>query len=185
MRPSNDRNIGLFRKTFSSEGGEMNGRNAKIVSVVLCGVFIVVISSCATVPVSIDTHETDSLAIETIVQGKDLEATITDIKTITDKSKETGEISKPDTVKIIEYIDKSKTQVIELNAKLLASEKSRKADNEKMGNIINEQESTISVLENKYHSAKNIMFISIAVNVLFSLCIAGYIMLKLKKLITI
>jgi hypothetical protein len=163
----------------------MNGRNAKTVLVILCGVFIVAISSCATVPVSIDTHETDKLATETIVQSKDLESTISDIKVITDKAKESGEISKPDTVKIIEYVDKSKTQAVELNAKLLASEKSRKADNEKMGNIINEQESTISVLENKYRSAKNIMVISIAVNVLFSLCLAGYIILKLKKLITI
>jgi len=149
-----------------------------------CGALFALVS-CKTVTTAIDTSNTDKLAIETIVQGKDLEATITDIKTITDNAKETGEISKPDTVKIIEYVDKSKTQVTELNTKLLASETSRIEDNKKMGNTINEQASTISSLKDQRDAAKKWLFISLIINAVLILFTTIYIILKLKKLITI
>ena len=58
----------------------------------------VLLLSCKTVPAVIDTSETDSIAAETIVQGKDLESTIDDIKDITDTAKETGVITEKDTL---------------------------------------------------------------------------------------
>ena len=96
----------------------------------------VLLLSCKTVPVVIDTTETDSIAVEAIVQGKDLESTIDDIKDITDTAKETGVITEKETVKIIEYVDKASGQVKELNSKLIDLEKSRKEDNLQSGNVI-------------------------------------------------
>jgi hypothetical protein len=159
-------------------------RKRKVFVILSCGVLFAFVS-CQSVTTAIDTSNTDKLAIETIVQGKDLEATITDIKTITDKSKGTGEITKPDTVKIIEYVDKSKMQVAELNTKLFASETSRIDDNKKMGNTINEQASTISSLKYQRDAANKWMFISLIVNAVFILLTTIYIILKLKKLISI
>ena len=97
----------------------------------------IVLLGCKTVPVVIDTTETDSIAVETIVQGKDLENTIDNIKVITDSVKDNGNvITEKETVKIIEYVDKASGQVKELNSKLIDLEKSRKEDNLQSGNVI-------------------------------------------------
>lgn len=146
-------------------------------------------ASCRTVPpVVVSTPETDKLAVETIVQGKDLESTISDIKTITDTAKETGSISKPDTVKIIEYVDKSAGQVSALNAKLLAAESSRASDNKKNAGIISGLNTAIAERDKeikKLISYRYRFFVSCAIIAVIALLIAVYIFLRIKKLLTI
>ena len=140
----------------------------------------VLLLSCKTVPAVIDTSETDSIAAETIVQGKDLESTIDDIKDITDTAKETGVITEKETVKIIEYVDKASGQVKELNEKLIDLEKSRKEDNLKSGNVISKI--TNELIVSRETALKRLNTIIILSSVLALLMVSGilYFIIKLK-----
>lgn len=140
---------------------------------------------CKSVPTPIDTNKTDGIAVETIVNGKDLEKTIDDIKTITEDAKNAGVIAKKDTPRVIEYVDKSARQVKQLNAQLLSLEKSRKDDNKKMGDMINSQAVVISTLKSKYEAARLALVVSFAVNIVLLILIVGYIIIKVKKLLPI
>lgn len=120
----------------------MNGRNERtILAMVICYLCFI-LGSCRTVP-AIDTSKTDLLGIDVMqtqteiaTSGKDLESTIDDIKAITDDAKVTGDIPKEKVVKVIEYVDKSASQVKALNemiskqtGKISTLEKSRITDN--------------------------------------------------------
>ena len=140
----------------------------------------VLLIGCKTVPVVIDTTETDSIAVEAIVQGKDLESTIDNIKDITDTAKETGVITEKETVKIIEYVDKASGQVKELNAKLIDLEKSRKEDNLKSGNVITQI--TNELIGSRETALKRLNTIIILSSILALLIVSGilYVISKLK-----
>ena len=140
----------------------------------------VLLIGCKTVPVVIDTTETDSIAVEAIVQGKDLESTIDNIKDITDTAKETGVITEKETVKIIEYVDKASGQVKELNAKLIDLEKSRKEDNLKSGNVITQI--TNELIGSRETALKRLNTIIILSSILALLIVSGilYVIIKLK-----
>ena len=140
----------------------------------------VLLIGCKTVPVVIDTTETDSIAVEAIVQGKDLESTIDNIKDITDTAKETGVITEKETVKIIEYVDKASGQVKELNAKLIDLEKSRKEDNLKSGNVISKI--TNELIASRETALKRLNAIIILSSILALLIVSGilYVIIKLK-----
>lgn len=104
-------------------------------------VSLLVLTGCTTVA-PIDTSKTDGAYVdvidaetEVIISGKDVESTIAGIKVITDDAKVSGEIPKDKTVMLIQYVDRSATQIKEHNDKIkvLASniamlEKSRVAD---------------------------------------------------------
>ena len=141
----------------------------------------VLLLSCKTVPSVIDTTQTDSIAVETIVQGKDLENTIDNIKVITDNVKDSGNIiTEKETVKIIEYVDKASGQVKELNAKLIDLEKSRKEDNLKSGNVISKI--TNELIASRETALKRLNAIIILSSILALLIVSGilYVIIKLK-----
>ena len=112
---------------------------------------------CKTVPIVIDTNQTDEIATETIVKGKDLESTISDIKAITDDAKQSGSINTQNTIKIIEYVDTASDQVKDLNRKILDLEKSRKIDNAVFGKTIGTLSSKIETLENNISTRNKII----------------------------
>ena len=138
------------------------------------------ISSCKTMPVVIDTIETDKIATDTIVSGKDLETTINDIKVITDYAKQTGEIKQPE--KIIEYVDKASGQVAQLNGKILDLERSRKYDNKKHAEIIASFSAQIAELKEQVVRRGNMITILGAILALFVICGILLVIAKLKKL---
>ena len=140
----------------------------------------VLLLSCKTVPVVIDTTEADSIAVEAIVQGKDLGSTIDDIKDITDTAKETGVITEKETVKIIEYVDKASGQVKELNAKLIDLEKSRKEDNLKSGNVISKITNELIVSRETALKRLNTIIILSSILALFIVSGILYFIIKLK-----
>ena len=138
------------------------------------------ISSCKTMPVVIDTIETDKIATDTIVSGKDLETTINDIKVITDYAKQTGEIKQPE--KIIEYVDKASGQVAQLNGKIFDLENSRKDDNKKHAEIIASFSAQVAELKEQLSSSQQKVIILGAIVALFLICSILIIIGKLKRL---
>ena len=121
----------------------MNDWKKYVLGVVLCCACLV-FNACRTVTV-LDTSKTDLAGIEVMetqtdiaVSGKELSATIDVIKTITDSAKDSGELTKEKVIKVIEYVDKSSSQVKSLNetiskqtAQISMLEKSRVNDNYK------------------------------------------------------
>lgn len=136
--------------------------------------------SCKTMPVVIDTIETDKIATDTIVSGKDLETTIGDIKAITDDAKLTGEIKQTD--KVIEYVDKASGQVSQLNGKILDLENSRKDDNKNHAEIITSFSAQIADLKEQLSSSQQKVIILGAIVALFLICSILMIIGKLKRL---
>ena len=138
------------------------------------------LASCKTMPAVIDTIETDKIATDTIVSGKDLETTIGDIKAITDNAKLTGEIKQPE--KVIEYVDKASGQVAQLNGKILDLESSRKDDNKRHAEIIATFSAQIADLKEQLTSSNNKVIILGAIVALFLICSILMIIGKLKRL---
>ena len=109
--------------------------------------------SCHSVP-AIDTTKTDLLAIdvmetqtEIVSTGKDVEATISDIKEITDEAKTTGEIPKEKVTTLIKYVDLSAEQIKKhnektekLTKKISELERSRIIDNSQNAKAIADKE---------------------------------------------
>ena len=134
----------------------MNERRISRFVFVLACLCAFAFSSCRTVP-SLDTSKTDLAGIEVMemqtdiaVSGKDLASTIDDIKAITDDAKDSGELPKEKVIKVVEYVDKSATQVKALNetiakqtGQITALEKSRITDNSAASKAIAEKQGEI------------------------------------------
>ena len=125
--------------------------------IVLCVMFIFTFNSCKTLPIALDTSNTDTHAVDvmqtqTDITGsaKELESTIGNIKDITDTAKTTGELSKEKIVKVIEYVDKSSSQVKVLNEtiakqteQIATLEKSRIEDNSSASKLVSNKQNQI------------------------------------------
>lgn len=150
-------------------------------------------SSCRTVP-ALDTSKTDLAGIEVMktqtdiaVSGKDLASTIDDIKAITDSAKKSGELSKDKVIKVVEYVDRSSSQVKELNetitkqtGQISTLEKSRITDNSVASKAIADKQSEIDKAKIK----ASIFFRWALIATGIALVLAGILWLpKLLKLI--
>lgn len=169
----------------------MNGRNEKLVLVVLLCLFA--FNSCRTVT-SIDTSKTDEKFIdvidsqtEVITSGKEIENTIDDIKVITDDAKATGEIPKDKVHTIIKYVDLSSEQIKDHNEKIKVLigkitdlERSRITDNLEASKLIADKQTEID----KSKIKASIFFKWALIATVLALVLAGILWLpKLLKLI--
>jgi len=125
-------------------------------------IIISIITGCRTCPSSVDTTKTDILQADIsqtqtdlTATGKDVETSITIIKTITDDAKDSGEIPKEKVATLIKYVDQSAAQIkahneiiAGLNKQITAYNKSRISDNLSASLIIADK-------ENKYQAEKN------------------------------
>lgn len=164
--------------------------NRAILLCTLCFLF----AGCASAPSIIDTSKTDLLGVDVMqtqtdiaVSGKDIASTIDDLKVITDSAKETGEIPKEKVVKVIEYVDRSASQVKTLNetiskhtGQITSLEKSRITDNANASKVIAEKQTEID--KQKIKASIFLRWALIATGI--ALVLAGILWLpKLLKLI--
>lgn len=172
----------------------MNGRHAQIILAMAICYCLFFLGSCRTVPNILDTTKTDLIAVdvmqtqtEIVSTGKDIEATISDIKTITDDAKVTGEIPKEKVVKVVEYVDRSASQVKTLNetiskqtVQITVLEKSRITDNQDSSKLIAEKQTEID----KQKIKASIYFKWALIATVIALVLSGILWLpKLLKLI--
>jgi len=161
----------------------------------------VFIFGCKSAPhyVSVDTSKTDSAIadIQTkqtdITKGStELSGTIDQIKTITDDAKGTGVISKPDTVKIIEYVDRSSGQVKKLTETIDSQTKqindmakSHIQDNANASSRLSEMQTKLDKITLSRDWYKSLAFKLAITSAILLLSIVGYIVLRVKKIIGI
>lgn len=170
----------------------MNDRRTQSLFIILCTLFVLNAFSCKSVP-PVDTSHTDKQFIEVvkaqtevITTGKDVESTIGDIKTITDDAKVSGEIPKEKVITLIKYVDQSAEQikqhnekVKELNKEIITLEESRINDNKEHAIKIDSLETTIKKLEPYKHR----FIVACLILAFIGILIAGYVFLKVKKLL--
>lgn len=156
---------------------------------------IVLLAGCLSVPATIDTSKTDTLAVdvmkaqtEIVSTGKDLQASIETVKVITDEAKTTGEIQKYQVQTVIKYVDNSAMQIEKLNIQIQDQtkniaelEQSRIKDNTDFGKELSELTKNNQELKQKVSFRGKVIFILSSTLAIISVCGIVIAYIKLCK----